>query len=528
MQFDDITTNFGGYAPLKEDKMKKSIRLLSMLLVLVFAVSALCACNDSDTESSEVPGGGSVGDNETSYSYGPVDYGEFPYKGETYDGDPIRILCVDTARHKYGVQQFTYIEENEGNVINSAVQDRNNFLSENYGIEFEVSPVQYPNETLEPLALSDIDEYDLICESVDRLVLGVTEDYYWSLDGIMDLSHPWWDAEAANALSLSDKHYFLTGAALLTDDDNTYLTLFNKDMFNSNSTLASYGNIYDIVREGKFTVDLYYEMCKAVSQPDSNGEWSYNATYGNLSHAYGATVMMNGCGVATVAKNEQGELYLNVGSEYAITAFDKVYELMSDLQNTARAELVAGQSPNVQSTYGFAELEELFVSKRGLFYNTTASSVSILKSVQRDFEFGVLPIPKYNAEQDDYHCTVNRYQSSAIAIPSTVPAERLPELGFALQALAFYNTDVIRAYYQTTLQLQAIYTDDDAEMLDIVYNSRFYDIGAIYGWGNVVSLYGNVIANSAANTLVSSWEAIESAVESAMNQALEAYENSLT
>ena len=177
--------------------MKKSIRLLSMLLVLVFAVSALCACNDSDTESSEVPGGGSVGDNETSYSYGPVDYGEFPYKGETYDGDPIRILCVDTARHKYGVQQFTYIEENEGNVINSAVQDRNNFLSENYGIEFEVSPVQYPNETLEPLALSDIDEYDLICESVDRLVLGVTEDYYWSLDGIMDLSHPWWDAEAA-------------------------------------------------------------------------------------------------------------------------------------------------------------------------------------------------------------------------------------------------------------------------------------------------------------------------------------------
>lgn len=296
-------------------------------------------------------------------------------------------------------------------------------------------------------------------------------------------------------------------------------------MYKTNAALSENGDIYQIVRDGDFTIDLYYEMCRQVSKPDENGALGINATYGNLSHAYGATVMMNGCGVSTVKKDENGELYLNVMTESSVKAFDKVYELMSDTQNTTRAELLIGKSPTVSSQFGFAELEEMFVNGKGLFYNTTSTSVSILKSANLEFEFGVLPIPKYNKEQENYCCTVNRYQSTGLVIPTTVPESRLDEVAFALQALGFYNADVIRAYYQTTLQLQAVQSDDDAEMLDIVYNNRFYDIGAIYEWDKLVNLYGNVIANSAANTLASTWESMEDAVETAMKQAVDAYNN---
>ena len=96
-----------------------------------------------------------------------------------------------------------------------------------------------------------------------------------------------------------------------------------------------------------------------------------------------------------------------------------------------------------------------------------------------------------------------------------------------MQALGFYNAEVIRAYYQTTLQLQAITADDDAEMLDIVYNNRFYDIGAIFTWGSLLNLYGNVIADSNSNTLTSKWESMEGAVESAMQATIDAYKNAL-
>ena len=509
----------------------KTKKILCVILVAAVCFAALVSCgNGGDVPSSAPVASGGAGETSAEkYTYGPVDYGEFPYAGMNLDPDsPIKVLCVETARHIYGEQQFTYNAEKEGNAINGAVQERNNKLEEQYGIVFEVTPVYSPAEQIANFIETGTYEYDVICDSVDRLEVGTVYGYYLPLDDYVGISKPWWDSEAIDMLAISDSHFLLAGAAILTDDDNTYLTLFNKDMYNTNADVAAYGNIYDIVRSGGFTIDMYSEMCKYVSHPDSSGDWGFNATYGNLSHAYGATVMVNGCGVATVTKDEDDQLHLNVTARHSVDVFDKVYAIMSDQQRTQRAELIIGKSPNTSSTYGFAELEEMFVSGRGLFYNTTSSSVSILKSVSMDFEFGVLPIPKFNAEQENYCNTVNRYQSSALAIPSNVDSERVKETAFALEALGFYNSDVIRAYYQQTLQLQAVTSDDDAEMLDIIYNHRFYDLGAIFGWGagsnSLINLYGSVIADSSANTLISRWDAAESAVISAMNDTLDAYE----
>ena len=506
--------------------MKKLFRAFSLMLAILLCASIFAACNnETANESSAVSSNVSTPSRED-FNYGPADYGEFPYKDQNYSGsDPIRILCVETDRHKYGLQQFSYIEELEGNTINSAVQERNNFLEENYGITFEVTATNSPANDIVLLIQGGNDEYDIICDSVDRLVVGIPQNYYWRIDDLVNIANPWWDMQAIESISLGEKHYLLAGDAILTDYDNTYLTLYNKQIYKTNTEVSSHGNIYDIVRNGDFTIDLYYEMCRAVSQPDENGNWSINATYGNLSHAYGATVMMNGCNVATVVKDENNELYINVMEQSSVRAFDKVYELMSDTHNTARAELMAGQSTTVSSQYGFAELEEMFINGRGLFYNASSVSISILKSANLEFELGVLPIPKYDKTQENYCCTVNRYHSSALAIPTTVPKGRLGQIAFALEALGFYNADVIRAYYQTTLQLQAVQSDDDAEMLDIVYNNRFYDVGAIYGWGSLLNLYGNVIANSGANTLASSWEAMSVQVETAMEKAVEDYNN---
>ncbi len=492
--------------------MKKRFRSLCLILAVLFCMGVFAGCNSGDNTSN----GSGTGEGADE---------AFPYSMQLDPKDPIRILCVDTERHKYGVQQFDYLEELEGNTINSAVQERNNRLEELYGLTFEVSAEQYPSDQMALLIQGNTDEYDIICESVDRLTKGIPQGFYWALDEYMDISHPWWDEQASESLTLGSKHYLLTGDAIITDDDHTYCTLFNKKMYDTNAAVSAHGDIYEIVRNGEFTIDLYYEMCKAVSAPDENGAWSIYATYGNVSHAYGATVMMNGCDIATVRKNEDDELYITVAEENSIKAFDKVYELMSDSQNTVRAEWLAGKSPTVSSQYGFAEMEELFINGRGLFYNGTSSSISILKSKNLDFEVGVLPIPKYNKEQENYCNTVNRYQSSAIAIPVTVPEDRLEMVTFALQALGYYNDDVIYAYYDTTLQLQGVQSDDDAQMLDIIYDNRFYDIGIINEWGKLTSLYGNCIANASTNTLVSSWEAMASQVEVDMEAAIKAYED---
>ncbi len=492
-----------------------------MLLAVLLCAGIFAACGgDGETTSntSAAASAPTTDDNE---------YGEFPYADKNFEGsDPIRLLCVETARHKYGEQQFSYIEENGASAINSAVQNRNNFLEEQYGISFELYPVKYPNETLKLAVETGTDDYDMINESVDRLVAGINQGYYWSLSDKMDLSHPWWDQEAIKNLSLGDKYFIICGDAIITDDDNTYLTLYNKKIYSTNADLQAYGNIYDLVREGKWTVDLYYEMCRLVSRADENGNWGFDATYGNLSHAYGTTVMMNGCGIATVSKNEANELVVNVMNQQSVNAYNKVYELMADPYNTQRAEVIIGSGEN-PSQYGFAELAEMFNKGRGLFYNTTATNISILKSADLDFEIGVLPIPKFDEAQEKYYNTVNMYHSTALAIPASVTADRLDRLTFAMQALGYYNRDVIDAYYSQTLQLQALQTDDDAAMLDLIYNNRFYDIGAIYNWGGLGSIYGDIVMAQKGNTLSSVFDSKSRAINLAIARAVKDYEKML-
>ena len=506
--------------------MKRSF--LCILICLMLVVGALASCADSGDEQSSsgslsqsVSGNGGEG---------------FKYDGY-FNGQTVKILCVNTDRHLYGELQFVPNDELTGNVINDAVSERNNYIEQEYGIVIEVESDDYPSETIATYALTGEYKYDLVCESVDRMVTQIPNNYYWSLDELLDLDDEWWDTEANDILSLDgEKHFFVAGDALLTDDDHIYMTLFNKDLYDTNADVkAQYGDLYEMVYDGEFTLDNFYEISRAVSVADENGEWGVDATFGNLSHSYGATIHVNGAGMGMVERDGQGGLTVTVASERGIDVFQKVYDLMSDKHVTQRAELIIGKGPVAPSTYGFAELESMFVRGKGLFYSTTVSSISILKNSTEDrgFEFGVLPTPKYDSEQENYYCAVNRYQSSVLGIPST-NTENLEATAFFMNALGYYNThpnagkSVNDAYFETTLKLQATDTDEDAKMLDLIFDSKFYDLGSIFTWGNLIGLYGSVINNDANNTLVSSWEAMESPGNTALHETVDQYKNSLT
>lgn len=494
----------------------KKITLLALSL-LMFTLPFLTACV-----------GNEEGD-KTSRADVSEDEG-FPYQGN-FGGKTIRILCVSTERHVYGELQFVPNDEEKGNVINDKVAARNDLIEDLYGLKIEIASEKKPTEELKKLIMAGTCDYDIAVDSVDNMVTSVTENIFWSLDSILDLDNAWWDKSAIGSLTLNDKHYFAAGNALITDDDHTYLTLFNKKMYEENRQIEEqYGDIYQLVRDGKFTLDAFMEISKMVSHTDDNGLWGFNATYGNLSHGYGATIMVNGCGVALAEKTGDGTVQLNPGTEKAISVFNKVYSIMSDKTITQRAELIIGQGTS-PSQYGFSELQEMFESGRGLFYNTTSSTITRLKksTAALGFDFGVLPIPKFNEEQERYYCAVNRYHSSVIGIPSSNVAN-IEATAFLLEALGFYSDAVTEAYYMTTLQLQAVSDDADAEMLDIIYGNRFYDIGSIYSWGNgaLVGLYSSVIKTEGTNTIVSAWDAIKSSVEADMLETIAAYQENLT
>ena len=193
---------------------------------------------------------------------------------------------------------------------------------------------------------SSNDEYDVICDGVFWMAQHVLSDFFWCLDDVeddnidnyIDLSKSYWDQRCNENLSLMNRHFLIAGDAIVTDDDHTYATIFNKDMIEE----YAFENPYDLVDNGEWTLDKYREMALVVGAPDENGQWGVDATWGSLAHNYASTIMLNGSGISIIEKDENGYPAIRINSDEAYTVFDKVFALVGNENISILADSMDG------------------------------------------------------------------------------------------------------------------------------------------------------------------------------------------
>jgi hypothetical protein len=93
-------------------------------------------------------------------------------------------------------------------------------------------------------------------------------------------------------------------------------------------------------------------------------------------------------------------------------------------------------------------------------------------------DYGVLPLPKFDEEQDDYYTTFDN-TSSLIVVLSTCTATEKVGATLELMAAEAYK-QVTPAYFE--ICLQGKYSDEpaDAEMYDRIIKSFVYSFGFCY------------------------------------------------
>lgn len=94
-----------------------------------------------------------------------------------------------------------------------------------------------------------------------------------------------------------------------------------------------------------------------------------------------------------------------------------------DLMNTYTA-LVKGDIDGASPRYVFEE-------GRALFYNEV---LSIVRTLDTNIRYGVLPLPKYDETQKKYLSTVQNSNSGSIAIPASLSDEDAEFTGLILEA----------------------------------------------------------------------------------------------
>jgi len=389
-----------------------------------------------------------------------------------------------------------YIEDRLNITINSVIRDHNVFIS-----EAEKSIMS--GEGIYDMFLAPIVWVRGLC-SKNMLIDLNTLPY-------VDFEKPWWDQRATADLSIANKLFINVGAHNLSANFYTYLVIFNKALVNQ----YALEDPYQVVRNGKWTLDTMYSMMKAVNPRDLNGDGIMDEQdfYGLLSEYYNTGVLLLGSGEKLFRKDEDDLPYVSMNTPRAVNVLDKVFDISYNQSMTVQAEIYINK--HGFSSY-YSMVMPIFMENRSLFYVASVASIQNVKDMDNDF--GLVPVPKYDEYQQEFYCTNTINGVFVQGVPVT--NDKLEVTGAFLEAVAYESPkNVVPTYYETAVQIKLLRDEESIEMLELVARSRVFDLGYIYDWGGALGIYQNLTASGNRN-FVSEYEKRENSIITAMEKSI--------
>lgn len=459
--------------------MKLPIRIICLLLLACVAFTTLVACGDEETNS------GTTSDTSAANTQGSG----FRLEKKDFGGVVIKALTLNT--YDFQACEIAPTELNT-EPVNDASYNRATLIEQEYGIKLEQYTVEEQTELVDAvreMVTTSTDEYQIVCAPLHYVAQLSRDDMYIDLASVssndyLDLKQPYWDQSTIDNLSFNGKTYFLNGDAIVSDDEATWAIFFNKDIAENNHLAADYDaeDLYQIVSEGRWTLDVMYEMAKKSTvdggasgmtwTPDTEDIWGISA---QLYDAYALTVAAG----HTMTRLENGLPIITVGEEGNVKAYEKVHNILADTAFTALAE-----TNGASSSDRYQDIVTIFANGNALFTPEKIGTVSNTAMKEANIRYGILPMPKLDAAQDNYYSTVTVWWCSALAVPVS-NVENFDATCYALEALAYYGQEeVTPEYYDRTLKYKRFPDDEEAsEMLDIIFRNRLYDIGTVLNFG---------------------------------------------
>lgn len=423
-----------------------------------------------------------------------------------WDGYEFRVLTKGTTNVHWKSKDIAASEEN-GDTINDAVYKRNLAVTDRFGVKFVDIPSPDGAFNLSSAARTSImagsDDYDMIAGGFSEVVRNLApEGLLVDLNTVpyIDLTKPWYDRNSVDSLSICGKTFGVTGDMLIMDKEAATAVLFNKKMAED----YKLGNFYDMVRDGSWTIDRFDTFARAVAADINNdGVMDEKDQYGMVTTNSAVYFFMLGCGVEVARLNKDNVPELVVKNEKLYDAFSKAVKFNDDY------DIAISGSKFKENWEGI--LDPAFTSGRSLFYIGGLNRVTIFRAMETDF--GILPAPKYDENQEEYYSMVSLNCTDSIIIPKTVTD--LERTGAIIEALSAEGHYVLKpAYEETVLRAKGVRDEESSEMLDIILNNRVYDLGEMYNWGSIVSsIYSLTTAENIASTIDSNYNIAAAAIE---------------
>lgn len=464
--------------------MKKYLALLLAVLML-----AMTACGSS----------GSGGESTTSAAttQAPAE----TTSGAAAETEPAEEdILAPLGEKNFGGQAFVILDANDypdmhinmpgkelsGDTIKDAIWNRDALIEDKYRCDIQY--VQMTNADVGITALRNSNHagdkaYDICISTVSggRLSTLATQGVLANLCDFEELTLDanWWSPLIYESCRLGDRMFFTTGDIAPAMYEAPSCVIMNRKLLEENQIETDF---YSLVREGKWTVDELYAVIKDTDvDVNQDGKMHTEHDFFGLVYKSGALCaveMVVGCGVS-LCQIKDDTLTVDIVNE------------KTELITQKWREMTDGE-------IGFNDqhdmLNKTFKSDRAIaMIHFMEGPKNMLRNMESDYI--VLPMPKYDAEQESYRSLVNGWCDCFVGIPNNVDTDFV---GFVTEALARESYRSVRPEtYDLVYKLKSVREEGSSEMIDTIFNTLYIDFCQIYNFGEVPNAFNTVIFKEA-------------------------------
>lgn len=485
--------------------MKKRIISLAILCALVLSQFA---CGTQDEVQSETTASDTTADTTVAAETEVSD--DLPDK--KFDGNTFTTITADYIEADY------IAEEANGDVINDAVYKRNQAVMERFDVKLETVTDNYSNVNtlVQQSVMAGDDEYQMVSNHVVRLSGLATTDILmnWYDVPYINFEKPWWSNSTVEDLTYNGVAILAVGDYALSALSRTYCVFYDKKAADN----YHFDNLYDIVYDGKWTMDYMANLCKGIYQDLNGNSQRDEYDYYGLTTSMGseANAFLWSCGNKIFTKQKDGTLEYTYNNERTIDIFEKLFKFCYENEgvNTDRPQYT---QENIWLAAPYAFKDDLTAMIPG----TLSMSVEYFR--ERENEYGILPYPKFDEAQDGYYTMVDGGHA-ALAIPKSV--QDLEFVGIITEALnAETHKIVFPAYYEIALKVKYSHDDESVKMLDMIVENRIFDFGYVYdNWKGVSFIYQRLLRDEKSMDFASYYAKNSSAAEDYYDGVIEYFD----
>ena len=475
---------------------------ICLVLALLLCMSTLIACTNEPQEQDDLP---ADGEEETT---DPTE--ELQQEKRWLDDLPERDLGGIELRFAYYTSGQAEkdgcsidAEEQNGDLINDAMYNRNTAIEERYHVTLSgenFGPLPGISGTITPALTAGATDYDILVGyqyyDIALAATGLMCNFNRLSEKYVNIDNPWWSTDYINNINYSDKLFWLTGDITLNHVGQIVAAYVNAQTY-TDYVSEDFGSIYNVVRDKEWTFETMIEMAELAyvdingnDKADEGDKFGYEQSLG-VEMAYCA-------GIDSSARDADGNITVTIDNE-------KTAEIMWYLSEISTAEFST-------VNYTYEGQVRLFTSGEAMIYFRSLSTAENESFREMEDDFYIVPVPMGDAYFcEDYRSTCGT-GNNIIGLPHT--SLYLEEAALVLEALAAESyRDVSPRYYDVLIKDRYTRDDDSKEMIDMIRSKVGVDFVNTWSFGytDAYNFYATFDSNTIASriaTYAPQWEVI--------------------